>query len=190
MTCERFIAAAISALCISAAQAQAGTPTTDWATFGRFLSLLQVVAQAAAASCPPGAAAQGCDPNAAQQVIDNILDGKNSDANHLMLEILADVPPPEREKLLSLGRSMAVMARKQTAAQADLANDAQAIRARKDLAGMGLAYHDAGQFIDAVKRNDLIAVRLFLTSRGVDPNAKDVWGNSALDLARRGGNRD
>jgi ankyrin repeat protein len=52
---------------------------------------------------------------------------------------------------------------------------------------MGLGYHDRNQFLDAVKRGDAIAVRLFLTGRGVDPNAKDAWGNTALELARRGG---
>jgi ankyrin repeat protein len=30
-------------------------------------------------------------------------------------------------------------------------------------------------------------VQLFLTGRGVDPNARDAFGNTALDLARRGG---
>jgi ankyrin repeat protein len=52
---------------------------------------------------------------------------------------------------------------------------------------MGLTYHDTGHFLDAVRRNDVIAVRLFLAGRGVDPGAKDLWGNSALDIAKRGG---
>jgi hypothetical protein len=80
------------------------------------------------------------------------------------------------------------MSKKQVAADAQAAAEARAIRARKDLAGMGLTYHDRAQFLDAVKRGDVLAVKLFLAGRGVDPNATDAWGNSALELARRGGN--
>ncbi|MGH8697252.1 MAG: hypothetical protein ACREVS_12290, partial [Burkholderiales bacterium] len=52
----------------------------------------------------------------------------------------------------------------------------------------GLAYHDRTQFLEAVKRSDVLAVKLFLAGRGVDPSAADASGNSALELARRGGN--
>jgi ankyrin repeat protein len=80
------------------------------------------------------------------------------------------------------------MNRKQMAAEAQLQGDSSAIQARKDLTAIGLSYHDRGQFLDAVRRGDAIAVRLFLIGRGVDPNAKDALGNTALDIARRGGN--
>lgn len=185
MTLRRFVVAAVTALWMSGAQAQAAA--SDWATFSRFLSLLQAVMQAAAASCSTTAP---CDPNAAQQAIEDVLNGKNPDANVLMLEILADVPPAEREKLLSLGRSMAALARKEAAMQAQSGSDAAAIRARKELTAMGLTYHDAGQFLEAVKRNDVLAARLFLAGRGVNPDAKDIWGNSALDIAKRNGNQE
>jgi hypothetical protein len=186
MSWKQVLAAAVAALGIGAASAQsAPSPATDWATFGRFLSLMQVFMQAA---CPPGgAASQGCDPNAAQKAFDDIASGRNPEANALMLEIFAGVPAPEREKMLAIGRSMMAMNHKQMTAEAQATTDVSAIRARKDLTTMGLVYHDRTQFLDAVKRRDAIAVRLFLAGRGVDPNAKDPWGMSALELARRGG---
>jgi hypothetical protein len=184
MSPKHFVAVAIAAAGLSGAHAQTVT-TTDWATFSRMLSLVQVVVQTAEAACRESAGT--CDPAATQKAFDDLLHGKNPDANLLMLEIFADMPPAEREKLLSLGRSMAAMAKKQVAVQSPVLSDTPAIRARKDLAGMGLTYHDTGHFLDAVRRNDVIAVRLFLAGRGVDPGAKDLWGNSALDIAKRGG---
>ncbi|MCZ7562613.1 MAG: ankyrin repeat domain-containing protein [Burkholderiales bacterium] len=90
--------------------------------------------------------------------------------------------------MISIGRTLLELQQKQARAERRALGDAPAIRARKDLADMGLTYHDKQQFLDAVRRGDLIAVRLFLTGRGVDPNAADVWGTSALDLAKRNGN--
>ena len=184
MSLKHVLAALVAAAGIGTANAQGTTAASaDWATFGRFLSLVQVFMQAA---CPPGAA-QPCDPNAAQKAIDDIANGRNPDANALMLDIFADVPAPEREKMLAIGRTMAAMNRKQMAAGAAVQGEVSAMQARKDLTAIGLSYHDRDQFLDAVKRKDAIAVRLFLIGRGVDPNAKDAWGNSALELARRGG---
>jgi hypothetical protein len=186
MSLKHVIAAVAAAAGIGAANAQSGpAPATDWATFGRFLSLVHVFMQAA---CPPSSSAsQPCDPNAAQKAFDDIANGRNTEANALMLDIFAGVPAAEREKMLAIGRTMAAMNRKQMAAEAQAQGDSAAIRARKDLTEIGLTYHDRHQFLDAVKRRDAIAVRLFLTGRGVDPNAKDAFGNTALDLARRGG---
>jgi hypothetical protein len=186
MSLKHVLAAIVVAAGIGAAHAQSTGPasTADWATIGRFLSLIQIFMQTA---CPPGTAAQSCDPNAAQKAVDDIANGRNPEANALMLDIFAGVPAAEREKMLAIGRTMAAMSRKQMAAETQLQGESVAIRARKDLAAMGLSYHDRNQFLDAVKRGDAIAVRLFLVGRGVDPNAKDAWGNSALELARRGG---
>lgn len=36
------------------------------------------------------------------------------------------------------------------------------------LAAMGLAYHDPGQFLAAVRRDDRIAVQLFVAGRGLE----------------------
>lgn len=150
----------------------------DWATFSRFLSILQVVMQTAAKD----------DGRQSQQAVEDILAGRNAEANELAEELFAEVPDAEREKMISIGRSLLVLGRKQAALDARAATETRAIQARKDLAGMGLAYHDRTQFLDAVRRGDVIAVRLFLAGRGVDPKAKDVWGTNALDLAKRNGN--
>jgi hypothetical protein len=186
MSLKHVLAAVVAAAGIGSAHAQSGqAQTNDWATFGKFLSLVQGFLQAA---CPPGAPqSQGCDPNAAQKAVDDLVNGRNPDANALVLDIFADVPAAEREKMLSIGRTMAAIGRKQAAAEGRSQAGSGAIQARKDLTAIGLTYHDSNQFLDAVKRGDAIAVRLFLAGRGVDPAAKDAWGNSALDLARRGG---
>jgi ankyrin repeat protein len=130
----------------------------------------------------------GGDPKAVQQAMDDILSGRNADANALALEIFGEVPAQEREKMLSIGRSMASMSQRQAVAEGRASGDVGAIQARKDLTAIGLVYHDRTQFLDAVKRNDVLAAQLFIAGRGVDPNAKDLLGHSALDIAKRGGN--
>ncbi len=182
--CARFIGTlrvlvvAASAAFIALPAHAADNTSDDWATFSRFLSILQVVMQTAAKD----------DGKQSQQAVDDILAGRNAEANELAKELFAEVPDPEREKMISIGRSLLVINQKQAALDARAAGETRAIRARKDLAGMGLVYHDRIQFLDAVRRGDVIAVRLFLVGAGVDPGAKDIWGASALDLAKRNGN--
>jgi len=168
-----------TALALVMAPVHAATSVSDdWATFSRFLSILQVVMQTAAKD----------DGRHSQQAVEDILAGRNAEANELAKELFAEVPDTEREKMISIGRSLLVLGQKQAALDARAATETRAIQARKDLAAMGLAYHDRTQFLDAVRRGDVIAVRLFLAGRGVDPKAKDVWGTNALDLAKRNGN--
>jgi ankyrin repeat protein len=128
------------------------------------------------------------DGKQSQQAVEEILAGRNAEANELAKELFAEVPDPERKKMISIGRSLLAINQKQAALDARAAEETRAIQARKDLAGMGHVYHDRNQFLDAVRRGDVIAVRLFLVGGGVDPKAKDVWGASALDLAKRNGN--
>jgi hypothetical protein len=182
MALKHSLAALAAAFSVGAAQAQSTTIQTDWATFGKLLSVVHVLMQASESS--------GRDPKAMQKAMDEILSGRNADANALALEIFGEVPAQEREKMLSIGRSMAVMSQRQAAAEARMPGDAAAIQARKDLTAIGLGYHDKNQFLDAVKRNDLLAAQLFIAGRGVDPNAKDLLGHSALDIAKRGGNAE
>jgi hypothetical protein len=156
----------------------AESTSNDWATFGRFLSILQVVMQTAAKD----------DGKHTQQAVDEILAGRNAEANALAREMFAEVPAAEREKMVSIGRSLLELGQRQAAVDATAAAETAAISARKDLADMGLVYHDRAQFFDAVRRGDVIAVRLFLTGRGLDPKAADIWGTTALELARRNGN--
>jgi hypothetical protein len=182
MRFKRFLAALAAAGAVGAAHAQSATIQTDWATFGKFLSVIHVLMQASEKS--------GGDPKAVEKAMDDILSGRNADANALALEIFGEMPEAEREKMLSIGRSMAAMSQRQAGVDARAWSDAQALQARKDLTAMGLVYHDKGQFLDAVKRNDVLAARLFIVGRGVDPNAADAFGRSALELAKRGGNAE
>lgn len=59
------------------------------------------------------------------------------------------------------------------------------VNARKDLNAMGLSYHSAEQFHQAVARKDDVAVSLFLAGGGVEPTTADANGVSALALAER-----
>jgi hypothetical protein len=179
---RRFLVALAAAGAVGTAHAQSATIQTDWATFGKFLSVIHVLMQASEKS--------GGDPKAVQQAMDDILSGRNADANALALEIFGEMPATEREKMLSIGRSMAAMSQRQAGAETRAASDALALQARKDLTAMGLVYHDKSQFIEAVKRNDVLAARLFVMGRGVDPNATDALGRSALDVAKRSGNAE
>jgi hypothetical protein len=53
---------------------------------------------------------------------------------------------------------------------------------------MGLRYHDANDFLEAVKRDDALAVELFIAGRGVNLGAKDAQGRTAVEIARARGN--
>jgi hypothetical protein len=172
------IAACVTLVPLAPVARAADSASNDWATFGRFLSILQVVMQTAAKD----------DGQHTQQAVDDILAGRNAEANALAREMFAEVPAAERDKMVSIGRSLLELGQRQATVEAGAAAETAAISARKDLAGMGLVYHDRTQFLDAVRRGDVIAVRLFLTGRGVDPKAADIWGTTALDLARRNGN--
>lgn len=182
MTLKHTLAALAAACTFGAAHAQSTSIQTDWATFGKLLSVVQVLMQASEKS--------GGDPKVVQQAMDEILSGRNADANALALEIFGEVPAQEREKMLAIGRSMAAMSSQQARAETRTSGDAAAIQARKDLTAIGLAYHDKSQFLDAVKRNDLLAAQLFVLGRGVDLNARDLLGHSALDIAKRSGNAE
>lgn len=174
----RRLAAALGAAAVIAPAHAADATADDWSTFSRFLSILQVVMQAAARE----------DATESQRAMEDILGGRNAEANELAKELFSEVPPAERDKMISIGRTLLELQQKEAVAARRAGGESAAIRARKDLADMGLTYYDKQQFLDAVRRGDLIAVRLFLTGRGVDANATDVWGASALDLAKRNGN--
>lgn len=182
MVLKRTILALVAASAVGAAQAQSKGGSDDWATFSKLLAVVQVLMNVAAASQD--------DPRAGQRAIEDLMNGRNPEANALAAEIFAGVPPAERERLLGIARSMVALGQRQVGPGYPGAGDAAALQARKDLTAIGLTYYDRGQFLDAVKRGDLVAVRLFLAGRGVDPAARDLLGNTALDLARREGNTE
>lgn len=181
------LAVPILVLALAAGPARAANEAEDWALFGRMLALVHAFVRLAAPSP---------DPQTMQKGIDGLLSGENAEANRaasgLLDEMLADMPAEQRGLFSAIGRDVLTIARREQARAAALPDPApaeRAMQARKDLHAMGLRYHDAGQFLDAVKRDDALAVELFVHARGVNLAARDAEGCSALELARRSGNQ-
>ena len=169
----------------TAPPAKPAAPQDDesWRAFGHALSLAQIFVRTA----------QSDDPDKA---FDEVLAGRSTEANSavsgLLQEATADMPPEYRSRVASIGQDIASLARKQigkpVAGAARSASPGSALQARKDLTAMGLKYHDPSDFLDAVRRDDQLAVELFVEGRGVNLGAKDAQGKSALDIARARGN--
>ena len=153
----------------------------DDAAFGHFLTLVQTFTSIAAQSASP------------ERDIADVFAGRNEQANQaasgLLREMTADVPPAQRAQMSAIGADLLSIARRSAtpfSAPAQAASDA--LQARKDLTAMGLKYHDQGDFLDAVKRDDALAVELFIASKGVDLGVTDWRGRTAADIARANGN--
>jgi hypothetical protein len=140
--------------------AQANEPD-DWVSFGRMLSLVQGFMQVAAEG-------QG-DSKRVDKHVENLLSGKNSDANALLEDVFADMPGEQRGQVLGLARQIVSLGQRQAQIERKQIEENTSVQARKDLSGMGLSYFDRRQFLDAVTRNDVLAVRLYLAGRGIDP---------------------
>lgn len=175
----------ISSLMIPALSARAATDDDEgWKAFGHALTLAQVLMRIAA---------QSDDPN---KGFDDVLAGRSTEANRaiagMLEEATADMPAEYRSRVASIGQDIASLARKQVGKPAAVSSPVsadRALQARKDLTAMGLKYHDPNAFLDAVKRDDSLAVELFIEGRGVNLGAKDGQGKSALDIARARGNQ-
>lgn len=156
------------------------------AAFGHALTLVQIFVRAAAQA--PG------DPQAGIKAFDDIASGRNAEASQalggLFEEMTAGMPAQHKDKMASIGRDLASLARVEAAKAPPLggASTDRALQARKDLTAMGLKYYDSAEYLAAVKRDDALAVELFLLGRGVNPAATDARGRSALDLAKENKN--
>lgn len=184
MRIPSFVVALVLAVVLAPARAASGDEPVP---LSRFLALVQVVMETAAAA-PPGS-----EERAVDQAMRDILAGRSAEANAIARDLLPPLSAEDRERLAAIARSASTLSERSAAARplADSGvSDRQAIDARKDLAAMGLSYHDSTQFLDAVRRGDAIAVRLFVVGRGVPLDAKDADGASAFDLARRSGNAE
>jgi hypothetical protein len=95
-----------------------------------------------------------------------------------------DMSSRNRDRVAAIGRDLATLGRKDMQRQPSM----EPLRARQDLNAMGLRYYDEKQFLDAVKRNDELAVELFVAGRGVNLAGRDADGRSALEIARDNGN--
>ena len=153
--------------------------------FGHALTLIQMFV---------GAAARSSDPNAGLKAMDDVLAGRNTEANRafagLLEEATAGMSADHKDKVAAIGRDLAAVARKEPrrAPLESTTSPERSLQARKDLTAMGLSYFDSKQFLDAVRRDDALAVELYLVGRGVNVEAKGKDGRTALEIARAQGN--
>ena len=176
----------------------AGSPTAsptpppaaqdDWKAFGYVLTLAQVLVRTAQSDNP-------------DKAFDDVLAGRSTEVNSaaagLLQEATADMPSEHRSRVASIGQDIASLARKQIGKpvassperiSVERASPERALQARKDLTALGLKYHDPNDFLEAVRRDDELAVELFVAGRGVNLGAKDPQGKTALEIARAKGN--
>jgi hypothetical protein len=181
-----FIATSLFAMLLPPLAAQA----SEDEAFGHALTLVQMFVRSAMLSD---------DPKAGLAALDNVLSGRNPEANQafagLFQEATADLPAQHRDKVAAIGRDLAGVARKEIGKeQARLQMEPtlyerprsveDALQARKDLTAMGLRYYDSTQFLDSVKRDDVLAVELYLAGGAVDVAGKGRDGRSAVEIAR------
>jgi hypothetical protein len=172
-------------LVLSASARSATSSEENWPALDHALTLVHLFINIAA---------QSEEPLAGLRAVDEILAGRNNEANRaiagLFSEATADMPSEQRGKVAEIGRDLIAIARKDlwrpTSSRA--ASPDAALQARKDLTAMGLSYHSAQQFLDAVKRDDSLAVELYIAGRGVNLASRDPSGRSAADIARANGN--
>ena len=162
--------------CSVPARAAASAYDEDWTAFGQVLTLVETMVHA------------GMQPNPDAAIAD-VLTGRNPQANGaiagLFAGVTAEMPPEYRDRVASLGRDLAgYVANHPVVAAVDQMSAERALQARKDLNAMGLRYYDEKQFLDAAKRNDTLAVQLFVAGRGVNLGATTWDGRTALDIAR------
>ena len=152
--------------------------------FGHMLTLMQVFVRLAG---------QTDDPAAGLKAMDDVLAGRNLEANQAALglfsEVTAGMPAEHRAKVASIAGDVLGLARRDLgkAPRQSLSTESS-LQARKDLNAMGLRYFDAKDYLDAVKRGDELAVELFIAGRGVNLASRDAEGRSAAEIARAGGN--
>lgn len=162
--------------CSVPARAAASAYDEDWTAFGQVLTLVETMVHA------------GMQPNPDAAIAD-VLTGRNPQANGaiagLFAGVTAEMPPEYRDRVALLGRDLAgYVANHPVVAAVDQMSAERALQARKDLNAMGLRYYDEKQFLDAAKRNDTLAVQLFVAGRGVNLGATTWDGRTALDIAR------
>jgi hypothetical protein len=169
-----------SLLAVALPARAASTDDEDWTAFGHMLTLMQTFVRI------------GMQPNPDQAMAD-LLAGRNPEANQAIASLFAgataEMPEEYRARVASIGRDIASYALKNPVSTvADRMSVDRSLQARKDLTQMGLRYYDEGQFLDAVKRNDQLAVELYIAGRGVNLGARTWNGRNAVDIARDNGN--
>jgi hypothetical protein len=172
------LVAALLASTVPARAAATAPEDVEWSAFDHVLTLVETVVRAGMQSNPDAAMAE-------------VLSGHNARVNGALAGLFAgataELPAEYRDRVASLGREIAGYAAAHPAPRAVPSAD-RALQARKDLSAMGLRYFDERDFLDAAKRNDALAVELFVAGRGVNLGATTWDGRTALDIARANGN--
>src|SRR5580765_6355621 len=127
---------AVCVLSCAGAPALAADQDEGWSGFGHALTLMQQFVRIAAQN----------DPSASVKAVDELLSGRNSEANRafagLLDEATAGMPGEHRDKIAAIGQDLAGILRREARAPASLAApgvdrapwDAnRALQARKDL---------------------------------------------------------
>ena len=157
----------------------------DDPALGHVLSLVQVFVRLAG---------QSDDPVAGLKAMDDVLAGRNLEANRaaagLFNEMTAGMPAEHRDKMTSIAGDVLGLARRDLgkAPAAGAISTETSLQARKDLTAMGLRYFDPKDYLEAVKRDDALAVELFIAGRGVNLGSRDADGRGAAEIARANGN--
>jgi len=169
---------ALACLVLPALPAAAASEDAD-RVLGHMLTLMQSVVRIAAHSE---------SPQESLRAFDEVLAGRNAEVNRAVMglfdEMTVELSARNRDRIAAIGRDLATIGRKDMHREPAV----EPLRARKDLNAMGLRYYDGKQFLDAVKRNDELAVELFIAGRGVNLSGRDADGRSALEIARDNGN--
>jgi hypothetical protein len=172
------LVAALLASTVPARAAATAPEDVEWSAFDHVLTLVETVVRAGMQPNPDAAMAE-------------VLSGHNPRVNGALAGLFAgataELPAEYHDRVASLGREIAGYAAAHPAPRAVPSAD-RALQARKDLNAMGLRYYDEGAFLDAAKRNDALAVELFVAARGVNLGASTWDGRTALDIARANGN--
>ena len=173
---------AVASLVLPALPAAAAPEDGD-RMLGHMLALVQSMVRIAAHSETP---------QESLRAFDEVLAGRNAEVNRAAMglfdEMTMDMSQRNRDRVAAIGRDLAAIGRKDMKRDMQGKTSADPLRARKDLNAMGLRYYDERQFLDAVKRNDELAVELFVAGRGVNLAGRDADGRSALEIARDNGN--
>lgn len=174
------LVAALLASTVPARAAATAPEDVEWSAFDHVLTLVETVVRAGMQPNPDAAMAE-------------VLNGHNPRVNGALAGLFAgataELPAEYRDRVASLGREIAgYAARHPVSAAVGSVPAERALQARKDLNAMGLRYFDEREFLDAAKRNDALAVELFVAGRGVNLGATTWDGRTALDIARANGN--
>ncbi|MEX8192982.1 hypothetical protein [Comamonas guangdongensis] len=137
-------------------------------------------------------AIRGSDEDRAAGQLKENIDAIRAKLPNLLVERI-DIPgrpqeTPDLQAVSALIPPAAEVAAAVAASPAAAGTPLQAkVEARKNLTAMGMTYHSQPQFIEAIRRKDDVAVQLFIDGGGINLDAVDGSGKTALQIAQAQG---